>query len=278
MLAVGHSARAVYAWAAAAGIAIERKPIAVGVRIEHPQRAHRRDSVRRARPDTPQLPPAFYELAPSVDERGVYSFCMCPGGWIVPAATEPDGVVVNGMSLSRRDSPFANAGLVVSVAPTTSGPLGAGPLAGVEFQRGIERSGVSRGGRAVPGARRSGWATSWPVAPAARWAPRATGRALRPPTSAAVLSRRSSTEALRDGLRQIGARLPAFLLPDALLIGRPRRAPARRCGSLRDPATLGLAVASTGSIPAAKGPATPGGIVSAALDGARVAERILAAG
>ena len=98
---------------------LEPKPFAVGVRIEHPQsmidavQYHLRRGEARPR----LLPAASYRLATKIDGRGVHSFCMCPGGFIVPAATENDEVVVNGMSLSRRDSPFANSGLVVSVEP-----------------------------------------------------------------------------------------------------------------------------------------------------------------
>jgi len=102
VLAVGHSARDAYDWAAGAGVAIMRKDLAVGVRIEHPQPVIDALQYGRAAGDA-RLPPAFYELAAVGCGRGVYSFCMCPGGWVVPAATEPEGVVVNGMSLSKRD-------------------------------------------------------------------------------------------------------------------------------------------------------------------------------
>ena len=145
VLAVGHSARPVYEWAAADGLAIERKAIAVGVRIEHPQRLI--DQLQYgAAAGHPKLPAAFYELTAASGDRGVYSFCMCPGGWIVPAATEPDGVVVNGMSLSRRDSPFANSGVVVTVDAADFGPAADGPLAGVELQRRIEQAAFRVGG------------------------------------------------------------------------------------------------------------------------------------
>src|SRR4029079_13391043 len=145
VLAVGHSARPVYAWAAADGIALERKAIAIGVRIEHPQRLI--DEIQYGdAAGHPKLPPAFYELTSGDDDRGVYSFCMCPGGWIVPAATEADGVVVNGMSLSRRDSPFANAGIVVTVGADDFGPAAAGPLAGGALQRSTEQAALRAGG------------------------------------------------------------------------------------------------------------------------------------
>jgi uncharacterized protein len=271
VLAVGHSARAVYAWAAGAGLALERKPIAVGVRIEHPQPLI--DQIQYgAAAGHPKLPPAFYELTANAPERGVYSFCMCPGGWIVPAATEPDGVVVNGMSLSRRDSPFANSGLVVSVGAADFGPAAAGPLAGVEFQREIERAAFhAGGGRFRAPAQRLGDFLAGRVSDTL--GPSSYRPGLTPADLGAVLPR-FVTEALRAGLRQIGARLPAFLLPEALLIAAETRtsAPVR---FLRDPSTL-VSPSADGLYPCGEGAGYAGGIVSAALDGARVAERILA--
>ena len=271
VLAVGHSARSVYTWAADGGIALERKPIAVGVRIEHPQPLI--DQIQYgAAAGHPKLPPAFYELTANAAERGVYSFCMCPGGSIVPAATEADGVVVNGMSLSRRDSPFANSGLVVSVAADDFGPAGAGPLAGVEFQREIERAAFrAGGGRFRAPAQRLGDFLAGRVSDTL--GPSSYRPGLTPADLGAVLPR-FVAEALRAGLRQIGARLPAFLLPDALLIAAETRtsAPVR---FLRNPSTL-VSPSADGLYPCGEGAGYAGGIVSAALDGARVAERILA--
>jgi uncharacterized protein len=273
ILAVGHSARAVYAWSTAAGVALARKPIAVGVRIEHPQPLIDRIQYGAAA-GHPKLPSAFYELTAAVGERGVYSFCMCPGGWIVPAATEPDGVVVNGMSLSRRDSPFANAGLVVSVATEDFGPAGAGPLAGVEFQRGIERATFRAGGGRfrAPAQRLDDFLAGRPSNSLGATSYRP---GLTPADLGAVLPP-FVAEALRTGLRQIGARLPAFLLPEALLIAGETRtsAPVR---FLRDPETL-VSPSVAGLYPCGEGAGYAGGIVSAALDGARVADRILALG
>ena len=117
VLAAGHSALDGLRMAARAGARLEAKGFAMGVRIEHPQPLARRQAVRRPARRPHDLPAAFYELATQVDERGVYSFCMCPGGFVVPASTDPARVVVNGMSLSRRDSPFANAGVVVQLEP-----------------------------------------------------------------------------------------------------------------------------------------------------------------
>jgi uncharacterized FAD-dependent dehydrogenase len=271
VLAVGHSARPVYAWAVADGIAIERKAIAIGVRIEHPQRLI--DEIQYgAAAGHPKLPPAFYELTGTGADRGVYSFCMCPGGWIVPAATEPDGVVVNGMSLSRRDSPFANAGMVVTVDAADFGPAAAGPLAGVELQRRVEQAAFRVGGGRFR-------------APAQRLADFLDGRgstavgasSYRPGLTAADLADVLPgfvTEALRAGLRRMGARLPGFLFADAMLIAAETRtsAPVRL---VRDADTL-LSPSLGGLYPCGEGAGYAGGIVSAALDGARVAARILA--
>ncbi|HSS40506.1 MAG TPA: FAD-dependent oxidoreductase [Polyangia bacterium] len=271
VLAVGHSARPVYDWAAAAGLALARKPIAVGVRIEHPQ--HLIDQIQYGpAADDPRLPAAFYELTAQCGGRGVYSFCMCPGGWIVPAATEPDGVVVNGMSLSRRDSPFANAGLVVSVDLTDFGPDAAGPLAGVEFQRAIERAAFRAGGGRfrAPAQRLGDFLAGRPSDRVGRSSYRP---GLTPGNLADVLPP-FVVEALRGGLRQIGARIPAFVNPEATLIAAETRtsAPIR---FVRDPQTL-LSPSIAGLYPCGEGAGYAGGIVSAALDGARVAERILA--
>ncbi len=271
VLAVGHSARPVYAWAAAAGIAVERKGIAVGVRLEHPQPVIDEIQYGRAA-GHPQLPPAFYELRGIGRARGVYSFCMCPGGWIVPAATEPEGVVVNGMSLSRRDSPFANSGFVVTVEPGDFGPAADGPLAGVELQRSIERAAFHAGGGAFR-------------APAQRLVDFLAGK---PSTSLAAASYRPGIvaadlgqvfpafvlESLREGLRGIAARVPGFLHERAQLIAAETRtsAPVR---ILRDADTL-QSPSLRGLYPAGEGAGYAGGIVSAAIDGARIADRILA--
>jgi uncharacterized FAD-dependent dehydrogenase len=270
VLAVGHSARTVYDWAARDGLALERKDIAVGVRLEHPQPLIDRIQYGRAA-SHPRLPPAFYELASEGEGRGVYSFCMCPGGWIVPAATEPDGVVVNGMSLSRRDSPYANAGFVVAVTAADFGPVAAGPLAGVELQRGIERAAFAAGGGAfrAPAQRLGDFLAGRPSAEVG-------SSSYRPGLAAGDLGQVLPpfvAAALRAGLARLGERLPLFLHPDALLVAAETRtsAPVR---FLRDPETL-VARGLEGLYPVGEGAGYAGGIVSAALDGARAAGSIL---
>jgi uncharacterized FAD-dependent dehydrogenase len=271
VLAVGHSARSLYDWAARGGVALERKGIAVGVRLEHPQPLIDRLQYGEAA-GHPRLPPAFYELTTEADGRGVYSFCMCPGGWIVPAATEPGGVVVNGMSLSRRDSPFANSGFVVAIEPEDFGPAAAGPLAGVELQRSLERAAFAAGGGdfRAPAQRLGDFLAGRPSAEvgASSYRP-----GLEAADLGAILPPFVAT-ALRDGLRRVGQRLPGFLHADALLVGVETRtsAPVR---FLRDPDSL-VARGLEGLYPAGEGAGYAGGIVSAALDGARIADRILA--
>src|SRR5690606_25615614 len=147
VIATGHSARDVHGLLLAAAVRLEAKPFAMGVRIEHPQPLSDRIQYGR-HAGHPKLPAAAYRLAfTPEDKRGAFSFCMCPGGWIVPASTQPDGLVVNGMSLSRRDSPYANSGLVVAVEPADLERLGlSGPLGGVELQRRLEQAAARAGG------------------------------------------------------------------------------------------------------------------------------------
>ena len=146
VLAVGHSARGIYELLVRQDILVERKPFAIGARVEHPQPLIDRIQYGRAA-EHPALPAAFYQVAASVGERGVYSFCMCPGGWVVPCATEPGGLCVNGMSLKRRDSPLANSALVVSVEDRDVAPFerfAGDPLAGMWFQRAVEERAFGR--------------------------------------------------------------------------------------------------------------------------------------
>ena len=273
ILAVGHSARSIYEWAAGAGIAVERKAIAVGVRIEHPQSLI--DEIQYgAAAGHPALPPALYELTSSGAGRGVYSFCMCPGGWIVPAATEPDGVVVNGMSLSKRDSRFANAGLVVAVDTADFGSAAEGPLAGVTFQRSIERAAARAGGGGfrAPGQRLGDFLAD-------RASTSVAESSYRPGVVPGLLAEVFPpfvVKALREGLRRMGTQMPRFLHPQASLIAAETRtsAPVR---FLRDSETL-MSPGCPGLYPVGEGAGYAGGIVSAALDGLRVAERLLAGG
>jgi uncharacterized FAD-dependent dehydrogenase len=270
VLAPGHSARDVYAWAETAGLALQRKDIAVGVRIEHPQSVI--DGLQYGRAaGHPRLPPAFYELRASGAGRSVYSFCMCPGGWIVPAATEAGGLVVNGMSLAKRNSPFANAALVVTVAGSDFGPEANGSLAGIDWQRRIEEAAFVRGGGGfrAPAERAVDFL-------AGRSGDRLPDASYRPGVEHARLDDVFPgfiTQALREGLSAIGRRWPGFIHEQALLVAAETRtsAPVR---ILRDPTTL-ESLALAGLYPAGEGAGYAGGIVSSAIDGARVAAAII---
>jgi len=276
VVATGHSARDVHDLLARAGVRLEAKPFAMGVRIEHPQPLIDRIQYGRAA-GHPALPAAAYKLAFTPgDGRGAFSFCMCPGGWIVPAATEPDGVVVNGMSLSRRDSPFASAGLVVAVELADLARLGLpAPLGGVELQRRLERAAAIAGGgelrapatRATDFVRGRGSST----VPATSYQP-----GLAAGDIGAVLDATGVPLAgrLREALAAFDRQMRGYLTDDAVLVGvesrtsSPVRVPRDR-DRLVSPDLAGL-------FPCGEGAGYAGGIVSAALDGIRVARAIVA--
>jgi uncharacterized protein len=270
IMACGHSARDVYAWAADAGVAIERKGSAVGVRLEHPQSVIDRIQYGKAA-GHPRLPAAFYQVSAEALGRGVYSFCMCPGGFIVPAATEADGQVVNGMSLSRRDSIHANAAMVVAVGPKDYGEAALGPLAGITFQRKIEQTAFATGGGrfVAPAQRLADFLArrSSTSLPASSYHPGIVSHPMDDLFPAFVV------ESLREGLADITRRVHGFLHPDALLVAAETRtsAPVR---ILRNPTTL-ESLSLPGLYPVGEGAGYAGGIVSAAIDGTRAAAAIL---
>ena len=146
ILATGHSARDIYEICRKRGVELEMKPFAMGVRVEHPQELI--DKIQYHGSNRGEfLPAASYNLAKQVDGRGVYSFCMCPGGFIVPSATSQEEVVVNGMSPSGRNSPYANSGIVVEIKTEDLVKYSAsGVLAGIEFQKDLERDAWKNGG------------------------------------------------------------------------------------------------------------------------------------
>jgi len=276
VIAAGHSARDVFAIAASAGLRLEAKPFALGVRIEHPQPLIDRIQYGRAAGHA-RLPAAAYRLAHTPpDGRGVFSFCMCPGGWVVPAATETDGVVVNGMSLSRRDSPYANSGIVVSVEVADLPGAGADPLAGVEVQRAVERAAAVAGGGMLraPATRVMDFLAGRgsTTVPATSYEP---GLAAGDVSEVLAASGLELGARLRDALGVFDRQLRGFASEDAVLIGVESRtsSPVR---VLRDPVTL-CSVTVAGAYPTGEGAGYAGGIVSAALDGIRVARAIIAA-
>ena len=287
LLAAGHSGRELFEILARKEVRLEAKPFAMGVRIEHPQPLIDRIQYRNAPPPPvpngrewrhPKLPAASYRLAHTVEGRGVFSFCMCPGGWIVPSATRGDEVVVNGMSLSRRDSPFANSGLVVSVEVEDLTPFEKhGALAGMMFQRELETQARQAGGNVGENGQR---------APAQRVTDFVAGRlsstlpacSYRPGISSAPLHETLPAhfaKRLQAGLRFFGKTMHGYVTEDAIIVGvetrtsSPVRVP-RDAATLEHPEIKGL-------FPCGEGAGYAGGIVSAAIDGRRAAQASVAA-
>ena len=273
ILATGHSARDIYRLLAAKNILLEAKPFAVGFRIEHPQpfidRVQYHLTPGEVRPRL--LPAARYRLATKIRGRGVHSFCMCPGGWVVPAATENDEVVVNGMSLSRRDSPFANSGMVSTVEPEDLDPRLVkehGVLAGMIYQKQLEQSDkqTGGGGQVAPGQRVTDFLTGKISSdlPETSYFPGVKSAPLH------ELLPQAMTARMREGLRLFERQIHGYVSSGALLLGfetrtsSPVRVP-RRDGTLQHPQISGL-------YPCGEGAGYAGGIVSAALDGLRVAD------
>ncbi|MGE4264280.1 MAG: NAD(P)/FAD-dependent oxidoreductase [Desulfovibrio sp.] len=269
ILAVGHSARDTFSMLLAHGLRLEQKPFAIGCRIEHPQalidRAQLRDLAGH-----PAVGPADYKLAhQAANGRSVYTFCMCPGGQVIAASSEPGGVVTNGMSLHARDGANANSALLVGVGPQDLG--GAHPLAGVDFQRQWERLAFELGGRdyrapaqslgnflAARAAKRLGG-----VAPT--YAPGVVPQDLRGCLPDYVCA------AMAEGVQVFDRKLRGFADPDALLTGVETRSssPVR---ILRGPDMQSVGL--PGLFPAGEGAGYAGGIVSSAVDGLRVAEAV----
>jgi uncharacterized FAD-dependent dehydrogenase len=273
VLATGHSARDIFQMGLEWGLTLEPKGFALGVRIEHPQQLINEIQFGKfAR--HPKLGAASYKLAAQVEGRGVFSFCMCPGGWIVPAMTDSEHLVVNGMSLSKRDSPFANSGLVVGVEPEELSKLGlTGPLGGVELQRLVERAAERAGG----GENR---------APAVRVTDFLAGRGSSTLPDTSYLPGLTSADVggvldssglgfstkMKAGLKEFAKRMHGYVSEEAILVGVETRtsAPVRM---VRDPKTLETPEIE-GVFLSGEGPGYAGGIISAAVDGLRVAEQI----
>ncbi|MBP5365356.1 MAG: FAD-dependent oxidoreductase [Bacteroidales bacterium] len=269
ILATGHSARDVYQMLFDKGIALEAKTWAMGVRVEHPQ-----ELIDEIQYHSPQgrgeyLPAASYSLVTQVDERGVYSFCMCPGGFIVPAMTAENEMVVNGMSPSQRNSPFANSGIVVEIRPEDIGEYqNEGVLGGMKYQKELERLAFINGGRGV-------------VAPAQGLADFVGGRLSADlPDCSYVPGVVSSPmhfwlpdnigQRLRQGFKAFDSQAHGFVSNEALVVGVESRtsSPIR---IPRDSETL-QHIDIKGLFPCGEGAGYAGGIVSSAIDGELCAE------
>lgn len=273
ILATGHSARDVYRYLASAKIEIEAKALAMGVRLEHPSQLIDQIQYHNKNGRGKYLPAAEYSFVTQVDGRGVYSFCMCPGGFVIPAATGPEQIVVNGMSPSNRGTQWSNSGMVVEIHPEdieakredSSSPE---PLAMLDFQEQLEKTTWQQGNmkQTAPAQRmvdfvngklsydlpKSSYAPGLVSSPLHFWMPK-------------QISRR-----LQEGFKKFGSMSRGFLTNEALLIATETRtsSPVR---IVRDRETL-QHVRIQGLFPCGEGAGYAGGIVSAGVDGERCAE------
>jgi len=280
ILATGHSARDIYTLLYQKNILIEAKPFALGVRIEHPQSVidaaqyHLKPTCSRGE----FLPPASYSLVEQVADKGVFSFCMCPGGIIAPAATNHQELVVNGWSPSKRNNPFANSGMVVSVALEdvlkenifNHSKEKISPLILMEFQQLIERKAYDAGGGKF-------------VAPAQRVVDFCTNKTSTNLPSCSYLPGINSVDLsnvlpnfifsrLQKGIEAFGKRMKGYYTNDAVVVATESRTSSpvripRNTETLQHPQINNL-------YPCAEGAGYAGGIVSAAMDGVKVAKAI----
>ncbi|MFM9007993.1 MAG: NAD(P)/FAD-dependent oxidoreductase [Bacteroidota bacterium] len=270
ILATGHSARDIFRLLQERSISIEAKDFALGVRIEHPQ--SRIDGIQyhcTVRPDA--LPAAAYSLSGQYEGRGVYSFCMCPGGIIAPAATAPGEVVVNGWSPSKRNNPFANSGLVASVGQDDFKPYSASKgLAAMMYQSAVEKACYDAGGGRL-------------VAPAQCMTDFCEGRFTSTPLDSSYVPGlhpfalqevlpKGVTQSLKKALMEFGKKMKGYYTDEAVLVATESRtsSPVR---IPRDPVTC-MHPEVQGLFPCAEGAGYAGGIVSAAMDGERCAEGV----
>ncbi len=268
ILATGHSARDIYELLHRKGLALEAKPFALGVRIEHEQalidRAQYHCTIR-----SEYLPPAYYSLVEQVDGRGVFSFCMCPGGIIAPCATNPNEIVVNGWSPSKRNNPYANSGTVVQI--NLDDVPGDSPLRMLDFQHSVEQKAYEAGGGKL-------------VAPAQRMIDFVEGRlsvdlpknSYLPGTKSARIDKllpKFVVEALQKALPLFGKKMRGYYTNEAILVGvESRTSSAVRIPRDRDSLQH---IEVQGLYPCAEGAGYAGGIVSAAIDGINCANAII---
>ena len=268
ILATGHSARDIFTLLHHKNILVESKPFALGVRIEHPQLIVDQSQYHCTVRD-PYLPPASYSLVAQENGRGVFSFCMCPGGIIAPAATAPGEIVVNGWSPSKRNNPYANSGTVVAVDERDFAAYKfTGPLAAMHYQQMVEQRAFEIGGGNL-------------VAPAQRMADFVAGKtsstlpdcSYLPGISSASISDvlpKDVNAALKKAMIDFGKKMKGYFTNEAVLVATESRtsSPVR---IPRDKDTL-QHVQIRGLYPCAEGAGYAGGIVSAAIDGERCAE------
>ena len=278
ILATGHSARDIFTLLFEKNISIEAKPFALGVRVEHPQSAI--DAIQyHCLLRDPNLPPASYSLVEQVSERGVFSFCMCPGGIIAPAATAPGEIVVNGWSPSKRDNPYANSGMVVQIdVPVAANYLKKNktelpehhPLLLLAFQKEVEQAAFKLGGglQVAPAARLIDFYSNKISAdlPDASYLPGLQSAPLNEVLPAFV------HRTLQEGFKAFGKKMKGYYTNDAIVVATESRTSSpvripRDADALHHPQIKNL-------YPCAEGAGYAGGIVSAAMDGQKLAQQI----
>ena len=269
ILATGHSARDIYELLHKKDIALKAKSFAMGVRVEHPQQIIDQIQYHCSTERDALLPAASYSLVQQINNRGVYSFCMCPGGFIVPAATANGEVVVNGMSPSKRNNKFANSGIVVEINVDKDIPKYElfGVLKGLEYQKNLERLAFTAGGRtqAAPAQRLVDFVDgkTSPVLNETSYQPGLTSAPLHSLFPKLIGSR------LKKGFAAFGRKMHGFYTNEANIIGVESRTSSPvnipRKENLEHPEIEGL-------FPCGEGGGYAGGIISAAMDGERCAE------
>lgn len=272
ILATGHSSRDMYRLLQSEGVALEAKPFAVGVRVEHPQKLIDQIQYHSKEGRGKYLPAATYSFVKQVKDKGVYSFCMCPGGIIVPSATGKDQVVVNGMSNSNRNSRWANSGIVVEVAPHLEEGNENNPLVGIEYQEYLENLAYVNGGNTQ-------------AAPAQRMCDFSNGKlSFDLPETSYIPGIVSSpihmwlpdeiSTRLQEAFKLFGKSARGYYTNEAIILGVETRtsSPVR---ILRDRETL-QSTNTENLYPCGEGAGYAGGIVSSAIDGVRCAEALAA--
>jgi uncharacterized FAD-dependent dehydrogenase len=278
ILATGHSARDIYELLHKKNILIEAKPFAMGVRAEHPQElvdklqyhCHNKIEVQEKRF---YLPAASYSLVQQVAGRGVYSFCMCPGGIIAPCATSQQEIVTNGWSPSKRNNPYANSGIVVGFSLEDFEPYKKfGPLAGLQFQKELEHKAWKAGGetQTAPAQRLADFVNNKLSSdlPSCSYQPGIKSVMLKDVLGKLIGS------SLAEGFKAFGKKMPGYLTNDAVIVGvesrtsTPVRIPRDKI-TLQHPQLKNL-------FPCGEGAGFAGGIISAAIDGERIIESVIA--
>ena len=269
VLATGHSARDIYELLHKKNIALEAKGFAMGVRVEHPQTLI--DDIQYKGNKTAYLPAASYNLVEQVEGRGVYSFCMCPGGHIVPASTDENEIVVNGMSSSNRNSPYANSGIVVEVRPEDLPEWsGYGVMAGLRFQQHVEQLAFRNGlkGQIAPAQRLVDFVKgrlSYDL-PDCSYLPGVVASPVHFWLPEIIATR------LQEGCKKFDKNMRGFLTNEAIVVG----VESRSSSPLRIPRDKDTMqhIEIEGLYPCGEGAGYAGGITSSAIDGMNCAEKI----